>query len=62
MNLKKNSNLPSPPELHHPYLLFSITHPTYQIVLYSPPSPPQKQEEPNKKKFSFKPKEAVNTS
>ena len=62
MNLNINRELPSPPHLNQPYLLSSLNSEENCLLVYSPLPPSQKVEEPNKKKFTFKPKEIVNTS
>ena len=57
MNLKIDKELAPPPSLNHPYLLTALPSPYSSLLLYSPPLPPPKAEETNKKKFAFKAKE-----
>lgn len=61
MNLNIENLLPEPPSITHPNLFAVLTLAQPTLLLYAPPLPPEKPEEP-KKKFAFKaPAQPVNT-
>lgn len=62
MNLNAELLQPQLPSITEPFLMTFLPEPYSLLILYAPPVPPQKAEEP-KKKFTFKPKDtAVNTA